>query len=269
MENDLNNLDVNNRANQAEKPDFIHKLYSYLKEEKYKRLPFKILVEENGLTKNLYKVFPRQTLAHIMYEIAIAIATFRISNISKKYSNDTDILVNLGCGEQGKAGWINVDSWAWPTVNCVCDCRKKLPFPNNSVKGILCEHFFEHLHYKEEAPYFLAECHRVLKPGGVMRIIVPDAGKYLEAYCQEGWSDLSKLRRLDSEHTDFFTGEKYQTKMEVINEIFRQGFEHKYAYDYATLEFILSQAGFSTVQHQDFGKSFMEELCIDYELRVC
>ena len=269
MQNELNDLDVTDIQEQKIKSSFFQRLSNYIREGKYKRLPFKILVEDNWFTRNLYKIFPRQILAPLMYELSIVFSTLRLSDISKKYTNATDLLVNLGCGEQGRPGWINVDACAWPTVNCVWDCRKNLPFPNNSVKGIFCEHFFEHLHYKEEVPYFLAECYRVLKSGGVMRIIVPDAGKYLEAYCQEGWEELSQLRRLDSELTDFFNGEKYQTKMEVINEIFRQGFEHKYAYDYATLELILSQAGFSTVQRQEFAKSFMEEFSIDYEMRAC
>ena len=56
--------------------------------------------------------------------------------------------------------------------------------------------------------------------------------------------------------------------MELINVVFRQGFEHKYAYDYETLEFLLHRYGFSNVQQQKFGESWMEELSIDWERRA-
>jgi len=105
-------------------------------------------------------------------------------------------LVNLGCGLSGKIGWVNVDIIKFPNVNCIYDCRKSLPFPENSVKSIFCEHFIEHLDYKEEVP-FLTECYRVLRVGGVIRIIVPDAEKYLRVYCEKGWGYLSKIHRLD------------------------------------------------------------------------
>ncbi len=51
--------------------------------------------------------------------------------------------------------------------------------------------------------------------------------------------------------------------MEVVNSIFRQGTEHKFAYDAETLILDLTRAGFSFVIHQDFGKSVMPALIID------
>jgi hypothetical protein len=56
--------------------------------------------------------------------------------------------------------------------------------------------------------------------------------------------------------------------MELINFVFRQQYEHKYAYDYETLEFILYKYGFSKVQRQAFGKSLMDELSIDQQIRA-
>ena len=44
----------------------------------------------------------------------------------------------------------------------------------------------EHIEPREELPRFLGDCHRALEPGGVLRIIVPDAERYLQAYCQGG-----------------------------------------------------------------------------------
>jgi hypothetical protein len=55
--------------------------------------------------------------------------------------------------------------------------------------------------------------------------------------------------------------------MEVVNAVFRQYFEHKYAYDYATLEFLLKRHGFAEVHKMSFGKSLKPELCLDQASR--
>ncbi|NET55766.1 MAG: hypothetical protein F6K47_06245 [Symploca sp. SIO2E6] len=90
----------------------------------------------------------------------------------------------------------------------------------------------------------------------------------LQGYCQEGWEELTRIRPLDSANRNMHFGTQYQTKMELINEVFRQGFEHTYAYDYTTLELLFAQAGFSAIQNQDHGKSLMAELCIDLQVRA-
>jgi predicted SAM-dependent methyltransferase len=153
-------------------------------------------------------------------------------------------------------------------VNCFWDCRKSLPFPDSSAKCIFTEHFVEHLDYCEEIPYFLSECHRVLEPGGVIRIIVPDAQKYLQGYCLGGWDQLAKVRPLGPGLSDIHFGSKYNTKMELLNVVFRQYFEHKFAWDYETLEFALRRYGFPSVHRQSFGQSLLERLALDMPERA-
>lgn len=50
----------------------------------------------------------------------------------------------------------------------------RLDFDDNTFSFIFSEHFFEHL-FLDEASALFKECHRVLKPGGVIRTVVPDA----------------------------------------------------------------------------------------------
>ena len=175
--------------------------------------------------------------------------------------------MNIGPGLLGKPGWVNVDVSKGPNVNCLYDCRKSLPFPDESVKGIFCEHFFEHIDYTEEVPYFLSECHRVLKGGGILRLIVPDAEKYLRAYCKGDWDEVSKIRPLDAERSDFYHRCQYNTIMELINVMFRQGHEHKFAYDFETLRFVLDRYGFSAVR-QEYGQYLNSDLCLDQASRA-
>src|SRR5262249_55628967 len=130
------------------------------------------------------------------------------------------------------------------------------------------EHFFEHIDYTEEAPRFLAEAKRVLKDGGVIRIIVPDAEKYLNAYVRDDWRDMMAIRPLDPNLKDFHYSFRYSTRMELINVVFRQFEEHKFAYDFETLALLLKRNGFDEVVRSSYGQSLDPELCIDLEARA-
>src|SRR5262249_55162794 len=61
------------------------------------------------------------------------------------------------------------------------DCRKSLPFPDNSIDHILCSHFLEHV-FPVEVTEILHDFHRALKPGGTLHVIVPDLHGQVETY---------------------------------------------------------------------------------------
>jgi predicted SAM-dependent methyltransferase len=224
--------------------------------------------QATGVKKFLLAVLPYHTLAPLKYELRMAFVRLRAITKPYSYKGCRDLLLNIGAGAHGRNGWVNIDGYKAKNVCCVYDARKRLPFSEGAARGIFCEHFFEHLDYTEEVPYFLAECHRVLCPGGVLRIIVPDGGKYLTAYVQGGWDNLKKMRPLDENLRDYWFDHNYNTRMELINAVFRQGYEHKFAYDYETLAFLLRRYGFREVEKQTYGRSSMPELCIDQEVRA-
>jgi len=219
--------------------------------------------ESKGLRKLILAFLPLHAFMHMRTEIPLIRVRWKGWHVRRRYRNSHDLLVNLGSGRSAKPGWVNVDVSKGPLINCVYDCRKSLPFPDASVRGIVCEHFFEHVDYTEEVPYFLSECHRVLKKDGVLRLVVPDVEKYLRAYCRGGWDDLSKIRPLDAERTDVHLLCKYNTRIELINLVFRQGHEHKFAYDFETLDFVLNRYGFSEIVRQEYKRSLVSELCLD------
>ena len=181
----------------------------------------------------------------------------------KECSRLRDVFVNVGAGRSGKKGWVNIDACYSTNITLTCDCRGKLPLPNGCAKGIFTEHFLEHVDYEYEAPVLLREFKRILKPGGVVRIVVPDAERYLQAYCTEGWGALEQLRGLSNNHVDPYFQKEMRSKMEVINLVFRQFKEHKFAYDYITLERVLSDAGFVQIERSSCGKSRLPEVAID------
>lgn len=162
----------------------------------------------------------------------------------------SELSVNVGCGPFGRPDWINLDLMAMPNVSLRYDTRKGIPLREGSAARIRCEHFFEHLDRVDEAFPFLRNCHRSLRVGGTLRIVVPDAGRYLLAYSSpddEAWHDLGwDLNDLPPDIT---------SKMDIVNHVFRQGEEHRYAYDAETLIATLREAGFAHARQLAFGES--------------
>ena len=133
-----------------------------------------------------------------------------------------------------------------------------MPFANGSLAAVYLEHCFEHLDYETEALPLLRECFRCLAPSGVLRIVVPNAGRYLKLYASDSWEALAEQRPLIAEgsgYRDYFGSEKYTTRMQFINAVFRQRGEHKYAYDEETLAAAMRQAGFLDVREMAYGVS--------------
>ena len=154
-----------------------------------------------------------------------------------------DVLVNIGCGPFGKDGWINLDLFPAPGVTARVDARWGLPLADASTKGIHVEHYFEHLEPNLERPRFLAECLRCLRPGGILRIVVPDMRKYIEAYIAPGWEVLNTVGCGGERPQDTFG-----TKIEALNHVFVQDGEHYGGFDSEYLRRTLQKAGFDDIE---------------------
>ena len=87
--------------------------------------------------------------------------------------SDGPIKLHIG-GEAAKAGWTILNVQDGPHVDAVGDCRDLSQFADNTVAEIYASHVFEHLGYLDDLPKALAECCRVLQPGGKLRVSVPD-----------------------------------------------------------------------------------------------
>jgi SAM-dependent methyltransferase len=92
-------------------------------------------------------------------------------------------LLNLGCGNRFHPDWINVDLFPGASRVRQHDLRKPLPFPDQSFEAVYHSHVLEHLP-RAAAPGFLGECYRVLVPGGVLRVVVPDLESIARLYLQ-------------------------------------------------------------------------------------
>lgn len=152
--------------------------------------------------------------------------------------------LNMGCGRKVKKGWINID--LSPHADLSLDMREPLPFSANSSSFIYSEHFLEHLEYPLHATIFLNECYRVLEPGGVISIGVPDTEWPLAEYVGTRREDYFKISK-ERWHAPWC-----QTQMEQLNYHFRQDGDHLFAYDFVTLEQALSRVGFQNVKRREF-----------------
>jgi predicted SAM-dependent methyltransferase len=92
-------------------------------------------------------------------------------------------MLNLGCGAKCHPAWINLDFVAFGPGVLTCDLREPLPFADASFDVVYHSHVLEHF-TPEEAENFTGEAVRVLKPGGWMRIAVPDLESITSLYLQ-------------------------------------------------------------------------------------
>jgi predicted SAM-dependent methyltransferase len=82
--------------------------------------------------------------------------------------------LDLGCGPKKKEGYFGVDALAMRGVDMICDLRvMPWPWADNSIDGVYCAHFVEHLTGMERIAFF-NELGRILKPGAEAEIITPD-----------------------------------------------------------------------------------------------
>ena len=95
--------------------------------------------------------------------------------------------LHWGCGAFTPAGWINCDLRDGPGVDIACDVRDGLPLASDSIDYISAQHVLPELQIWDQVPA-LAELRRVLKPGGALRLSLPDFDKAIAAY-QSGRED--------------------------------------------------------------------------------
>jgi SAM-dependent methyltransferase len=89
--------------------------------------------------------------------------------------------LNWGCGGHPEPGWINSDRKAGPGIDISCDIREGLPLAEASIDYAVSIHALPEVPYPDLVPV-LSELRRVLKPGGVLRIGLPNLENAMDAY---------------------------------------------------------------------------------------
>ena len=89
--------------------------------------------------------------------------------------------LHWGCGSKPMPGWINSDLVQAPGIDLSGDIRDGLELPDRSVDYAVAIHALQDLPWAD-IPVALKELRRVLKPGGVLRLALPDMDRAIAAY---------------------------------------------------------------------------------------
>jgi len=194
--------------------------------------------------------------------------------------NTTSDRLHLGCGLTAPPDWLNVDGsvqayfarWPriksvlvktgmyprrqaeipWPTNILCLDLRKSLPFSEGRFVAVYSSHTFEHL-FHDDAVVLAKECYRVLKKGGIFRVVVPDLAAFVEDYQKRSLQTIGSDSAADRLMEDLNVQPKSRpTGFLGLYHRLLGYHEHKWMYDAPSLRQLLLEAGFSDITHPLF-----------------
>ena len=146
----------------------------------------------------------------------------------------------------------------WPPHILVHDLRKPLPFADGFAAAVYGSHVLEHLYFTE-AKRLLAECFRVLEPGGVLRLVVPDlraiVGEYLGERPADGSGAESAADRMNER---LLLRPAEPPRGSFLYRLYSAATEfhwHKWMYDADSLAAHLRAAGFADVLEMGYNES--------------
>lgn len=197
--------------------------------------------------------------------------------------------LNVGCGSTVPSTWTNIDNsptiwlaqhplpWRlarflrlvpadmadtprWAPRVILADARRYLPFPSGGVDAIYASHFLEHLS-RGDAARFLREARRLLRPGGLLRIVVPDVASLVEGYRQaRAAGDRSAADRLFDNLWVVDKGlSRYPVWLQPLKSFLRTDV-HRWLYDEASLTALLEEIGFVEIRRRCYLESEIPEV---------
>jgi len=89
--------------------------------------------------------------------------------------------LNIGCGNRFHPDWTNLDFHSSHPSVIAHNLLEGIPFADNTFDVVYHAHVIEHF-TREEGRKLLAECHRVLKPDGILRVVFPDFEQAVREY---------------------------------------------------------------------------------------
>ena len=102
--------------------------------------------------------------------------------------------LNLACGDHfiNSPKWTNCDFAPQSSIVEHADLSKKFPYPSNYFDLVYCSHYIEHIQIKR-VTFFLDECFRTLRNGGLIRLALPDLENIVREY----------IKNIDSKNFEF------------------------------------------------------------------
>jgi predicted SAM-dependent methyltransferase len=152
--------------------------------------------------------------------------------------SDAPIRLELGSGpKKGTNGWTTVDLAGHCDLQL--DLAEPLPFRDAEVAEIYSSHLLEHFDYRDLVK-LLAECHRVLRPEGRFKAVVPDARIYVNGYVREEPFD-------EALYCTYPPALHYNTRIDYLNMIAYMDGHHRHMFDADNILAVLKRTGFRNV----------------------
>lgn len=209
------------------------------------------------------------------------------------------LIANLGCGTKTHPSCLNIDWSVYARIKrnpfgrrlahiafngvrleqfqsldqgvVVHDLRKGIPLEDQTADVVYHSHVLEHID-RAVVPAFFAEVLRVLKPGGIHRVVVPDLERYAEEYLASlhaGLADVGAAARHDASVSQMLLQivrrEAYGTSMQprmrrmvenlVLGDARKRGETHMWMWDRVNLPQALADAHFRECRVVDWRTS--------------
>jgi predicted SAM-dependent methyltransferase len=134
--------------------------------------------------------------------------------------------LDLACGQNRQEGYFGLDIAPGEKVDAVVDLEQfPWPIESNSAEDIVCSHYVEHT---PDLMKFMNEVHRILKPGGKMKVVAP---YYNSIRC---WQDPTHLRAI-SEATFLYYNKQWRETNKLDHYPITADFDYTYGYDMSVI----------------------------------
>ena len=166
------------------------------------------------------------------------------------------IKLNLGASPiWSKDGWYTLDHKLTESTGLeIAGDATNILLPDNSCDIVFCSHVFEHIPHTQ-LPMVLSEINRVLRPGGILRLLTPDLAVVSKAYVEKDGEFFRQAKEEDESLRadlgfggmlmNFIVSPGQDTALLDRNlKEFIAGYAHLYSYDYEMLEIMLEKLGY-------------------------
>jgi len=150
--------------------------------------------------------------------------------------------LHLGCGGIHIEGWCNVDVYPGPAVDIIDDITELKAFDNDSASRIYACHCLEHFGH-DEIGRILKRWHEVLRPGGELRVSVPDLDKIAKQY-------LKHWEHFQTPGNSPWIGLIYGGQSDPFD-------FHKTGFNFNWMKFLMGKAGFVGMEEYPLKPHFL------------